>query len=109
VRTANQDRATSVCEPYRELIEQGLARCRNVIAIAIWQDLVSDHGYPHGYQTLSALFGGCADRSRHKPWGIILTPPPPRSYPQMRAAELEDQVAGGTMSTAPKTSRKATT
>jgi hypothetical protein len=41
--------------------------------------------------------------------GIILTPPPPRSYPQMRAAELADQVAGGTMSTAPKTSRKATT
>ena len=31
----------------------------------------------------------------------------PRPYPQMRAAELEDQVAGGTMS--PKTSRKATT
>src|SRR5205807_3915169 len=31
----------------------------------------------------------------------------PRPYPQMRAAELEDQVAGGTMS--PKTSGKATT
>jgi hypothetical protein len=27
-------------------------------------------------------------------------------YPQMRAAELEDQVAGGTMSSAPKTARK---
>jgi hypothetical protein len=44
--TGNQDRATSVCEPYREAIEQGLARRRN--AITIWQDLVSDHGYPHG-------------------------------------------------------------
>jgi hypothetical protein len=65
--TGNQDRATSVCEPYRELIEQGLARRRN--AIAIWQDSVSAHGHPHGYQTLSALFAGCADRSRHKPWG----------------------------------------
>jgi HTH-like domain len=34
-------------------------------------------------------------------------PPAPRPYPQMRAAELEDQVAGGTMN--PKTSRKART
>src|SRR5271165_7093707 len=33
--------------------------------------------------------------------------PAPRPYPQMWAAELEDQAAGGTMS--PKTSRKATT
>jgi hypothetical protein len=40
----NPDRATSACEPYRELIEQGLGRGRN--AMAIWQDLVSDHGFP---------------------------------------------------------------
>jgi hypothetical protein len=53
-------RATSLCEPYRELIEQGLARRRN--AIAIWEDLVSDHGYPHGYQPLSALFAGARTR-----------------------------------------------
>ena len=34
----NQDRATSACEPYRELIDQGLRRGRN--GKAIWQDLV---------------------------------------------------------------------
>src|SRR5215471_8683976 len=34
--------SVSVCEAYRELIEQGLARGRN--GKAIWQDLVSDHG-----------------------------------------------------------------
>jgi len=34
--------SASVCEAYRELIEQGLARGRN--GKAIWQDLVSDHG-----------------------------------------------------------------
>ena len=34
--------SASVCEEYRELIEQGLARGRN--GKAIWQDLVSDHG-----------------------------------------------------------------
>ncbi len=35
-------RATSACEPYRDLIERGLGRGRN--AMAIWQDLVSDQG-----------------------------------------------------------------
>ncbi|MGC2334143.1 MAG: IS21 family transposase, partial [Candidatus Acidiferrales bacterium] len=39
--TGNRDQAASVSEPYRELIEQGLGRGRN--AMAIWQDLVSDH------------------------------------------------------------------
>ncbi len=48
--TGNRDRVSSACEPYRELIEQGLGRGRN--AMAIWQDLVSDHGFPHGYQTV---------------------------------------------------------
>jgi hypothetical protein len=38
--------STSACEPYRELIEQGLARGRN--AMAVWQDLVSDHGFAGG-------------------------------------------------------------
>jgi hypothetical protein len=32
-----------VCEEYRELIEEGLARGRN--GKAIWQDLVSEHGF----------------------------------------------------------------
>ncbi len=31
--TAQQDRATSACEPYRALIEQGLSRGRNAMAI----------------------------------------------------------------------------
>ena len=48
--TGKQDRAASACEPYRALIEQGLGCGRN--AVAIWQDLVSDHGFPHGYQTV---------------------------------------------------------
>ena|SRR5438270_4561483 len=60
-----QDRATSACEPYRELIEQGRGRGRN--AMAIWQDLVSDHGFPHGYQTVKRLCGSCADRRGQKP------------------------------------------
>jgi len=48
--TVQQDRVSSACEPYRALIEQELGRGRN--AMAIWQELVSDHGFPHGYQTV---------------------------------------------------------
>jgi transposase len=40
----------SACEPYRELIELGLARGRN--AKAIWQDLVSQSGFTSGYQSV---------------------------------------------------------
>ncbi len=40
----------SACAPYRELIEQALARGRN--AMAIWQDLVDDHGFPARYSSV---------------------------------------------------------
>ena len=40
----------SACEPYRELIEQALARGRN--AMAIWQDLVDQHGFPGRYASV---------------------------------------------------------
>jgi len=43
-------RSVSACEPYREVIESGLSRGRN--AMAIWQDLVSQHGFDHGYQSV---------------------------------------------------------
>jgi len=39
--------AASACEPYRELIESALAAGRN--AMAIWQDLVDDHGFAAKY------------------------------------------------------------
>jgi transposase len=40
----------SACEPFRGLIELGLARGRN--AMAIWQDLVSQSGFSSGYQSV---------------------------------------------------------
>ena len=40
----------SACEPYRELIEAAVARGRN--AVAIWQDLVDDHGFPARYASV---------------------------------------------------------
>ena len=47
--------SASSCEPYREIIELGLSRDRN--AMAIWQDLVSDHGFQGGYQSVRFLDG----------------------------------------------------
>ena len=40
----------SACEPYRELIEPEVAKGRD--AMAIWQDLVDDHGFTHGYASV---------------------------------------------------------
>ena len=42
--------SSSSCEPYRETIEQELERGRN--AMAIWQDLVSDHGFAGSYEAV---------------------------------------------------------
>lgn len=46
----NRSPTASACEPYRELIELALARGRN--AMAIWQDLVPEHGFASGYQSV---------------------------------------------------------
>jgi len=42
--------SASACEPYRDLIEQAVAVGRD--AMAIWQDLVDDHGFSHSYQSV---------------------------------------------------------
>src|SRR6266705_3989652 len=65
--------SASTCEAYRELIEQGLSRGRN--AKAIWQDLVTDHGYPGGYQTVKRFVRKLRGSNRPEAAGIILTNP----------------------------------
>jgi transposase len=42
--------SASACEPYRELISEALRRGRN--AMAIWQDLVDDHGFTARYASV---------------------------------------------------------
>ncbi|HEX2666033.1 MAG TPA: IS21 family transposase [Candidatus Acidoferrum sp.] len=66
-------RSTSACAPYRELIEQGLDRGRN--AMAIWQDLVSDHGFAGGYQTVKRFVRKIRGSELPQAVGIILTKP----------------------------------
>jgi transposase len=69
--TGHPQRATSACEPYRELIQQGLSRDRN--AMAIWQDLVSDHGFPHGYQSVKRFIHKLRGSDSPQAVGIIQT------------------------------------
>ena len=42
--------SASACEPYREPIAEALGRGRN--AMAIWQDLVEDHGFTAWYASV---------------------------------------------------------
>ena len=63
----------SVCEDYRELIAQALDRGRN--GKAIWQDLVSDHGFAGDYQAVKRFVRKLRGPQRPKPAGIILTAP----------------------------------
>jgi transposase len=63
----------STCEDYRELIEQGLARDRN--GKAIWQDLVSEHGFTGSYQAVKRFVQRLRGPRRQEPAGIILTAP----------------------------------
>jgi len=47
---ASRAPSASACEPYRELITEALGRGRN--AMAIWQDLVDDHGFSARYASV---------------------------------------------------------
>ena len=65
--------SASACEPYRELIAEALGRGRN--AMAIWQDLVDDHGFPARYASVRrfvvALRGTTPAAAR-----VVITTPP---------------------------------
>ena len=71
--TAPSPPSTSICDGYRELIEQGLARGRN--GKAIWQDLVSDHGFAGSYQAVKRFVRKLRGPQRPEAAGIILTAP----------------------------------
>jgi hypothetical protein len=65
------DKRATICEPYRERIEIGLGRGRN--AMAIWQDLVSDHGFAGGYQAVKRFVRKLRGPQCPEAAGIILT------------------------------------
>jgi transposase len=69
----NLSPTASTCEPYRETIELWLDRGRN--ATAIWQDLVDQHGYGGGYQTVNRFVRKLRGARSPQAVGIILTAP----------------------------------
>ena len=65
--------SASACEPYRELIERGLGRGHN--AMAIWQDLVSDSGFTCGYQSVRRFVRKLQGAQAPEARAVILTAP----------------------------------
>jgi transposase len=63
----------SACEAFRDVIESGLARGRN--AMAIWQDLVSDSGFSGGYQSVKRFVRKLRGSQTREACGIIVTAP----------------------------------
>ena len=65
VSTGHPGRApgASACEPYRELIAEALGRGRN--AMAIWQDLVDDHGFPAAVGPDDTILNGAVSLLPH--------------------------------------------
>jgi DNA replication protein DnaC/transposase len=65
--------SASVCEPFREVIEEALARGRN--ARAIWQDLVDDHGFRSAYWSVKRFVVKLRGRTPVEARVVITTAP----------------------------------
>jgi transposase len=63
----------SACEPYRELITDALRRGRN--AMAIWQDLVDDHGFIARYASVRRFVLKLRGATPAEARVVISTPP----------------------------------
>jgi transposase len=63
----------SICEPFRETIETALRQGRN--AMAIWQDLVDDHGFSGAYNAVKRFVGKLRGSKQPEAVGIIITGP----------------------------------
>ena len=74
-RTPPPSRApgASACEPYRALILEAVRRGRN--AMAIWQDLVDDHGFPARYASVRRFVATLREHAAVEPRAIIVTAP----------------------------------
>lgn len=63
----------SNCEPYREFIQESLGRGRN--ATAIYQDLVTDVGFPHSYQSVKRFVNKLHPPELKPARAVIITEP----------------------------------
>ena len=67
------ERSSGASEAYRELIELELSRGRN--AMGIWQDLVDDHGFTGGYESVKRFVRKLRGAASPEARAIIVTPP----------------------------------
>jgi transposase len=65
--------AGSACDPFRDVIESGLSRGRN--AMAIWQDLVADYGFAGGYQSVKRFVRKVRGAQSPEARAVIVTAP----------------------------------
>jgi transposase len=63
----------SNCEPYREFIQESLGRGRN--ATAIYQDLVTDYGFAHSYQSVKRFVNKLCPPELKPARAVIITGP----------------------------------
>lgn len=70
---ASRAPAASACEPYRELIEDAITRGRN--AVAIYQDLVDDHGFAARYASVKRFVRKLCGLETPEARVVIETPP----------------------------------
>ena len=87
--------SASACEPYRELIAEALGRGRN--AMAIWQDLVDDHGFAARYASVRRFVAEAARRARR--------PRRASSSPRRPAKKARSTTARGPMVRDPSTGK----
>jgi transposase len=71
--TTDSSGAASACEPYRELIEHGVACGRN--AMAIWQELVDRHAFPGAYESVKRFVRKQRGTQSPEARAVILTAP----------------------------------
>ena len=71
--TPSRAPTASACEPYHELILEGIRRGRN--AMAIWQDLVDGHGFDGRYASVRRFVRRVRGGLTLEPAGIIETAP----------------------------------
>ena len=65
--------SSSACIPYRDVIELGLSRGRN--AMAIWQELVDTCGFAGGYQSVRRFVSRLHGSQHPEACAVIETPP----------------------------------
>ena len=63
----------SNCEPYREFIQESLGRGRN--ATAIYQDLITDFGFAHSYQSVKRFVNKLQPPELKSARAVIITEP----------------------------------